>query len=152
MIPELTSDQRMFLAHFVGQFEGCRTEAYQDLIGVWTIGYGHTGEDVHEGLHWSPAECLNVFAKDLELYEKRVAELLEVETTVPQLVAMISLAYNIGVHAFSTSHVRHYHNMSMHQDAANCFTLFDMAGGRVVAGLVKRRNLEADLYLKPTLT
>lgn len=47
------------------EFEGCRLEAYQDQGGVWTIGYGHTGPDVHEGLTWTQEQADEAQKKDL---------------------------------------------------------------------------------------
>lgn len=48
------------------QDEGMRLEAYQDSGGVWTIGIGHTGPEVHEGLVWTREQCIVAFQKDLE--------------------------------------------------------------------------------------
>lgn len=49
---------------FTKKNEGCRLAAYQDTLGVWTIGYGHTGPDIYDGLIWTQAECDAVFNDD----------------------------------------------------------------------------------------
>jgi lysozyme len=67
-------------------------------------------------------------------------------TTDNQFSAMVSLAYNIGVGAFARSTVARKHNEGDHQAAAEAFALWNKAGGRVLAGLVRRRKEEADLY------
>lgn len=132
----------------IRRFEGCRLRAYQDLVGVWTIGWGET-LGVAPGMVWSQRQA------DTEL-EQRVAQfLLSVFKRCPALylepppraAACTSLAYNIGLGAFGASSVC---RKTMAQDlagAADSFLLWDKAGGRRVAGLTRRRGAERALYL-----
>jgi lysozyme len=60
---------------------------------------------------------------------------------------MVSLAYNIGMAAFGRSSVLHRHNAGAHDKAADAFLLWNKAGGKVLPGLVRRRNAERALYL-----
>ena len=69
--------------------------------------------------------------------------------TENQFSAMVSLAYNIGPGNFINSSVLVNHMLDKFEEAADCFLLWDKAGGRVLDGLVRRRNAERDLYLTP---
>ncbi|MBR4736258.1 MAG: lysozyme, partial [Rhodocyclaceae bacterium] len=81
----------------IARAEGLRLDAYQDVAGVWTIGRGHTGQDVRAGLRWSLDHADEVFLQDVTATAQAVSKLLEGCTQTPQAAgAMVSLAYNIG--------------------------------------------------------
>jgi lysozyme len=130
--------------------EGLRLSAYQDSIGVFTIGYGHIGEDVHPGLQISEAQAEAFLRQDLEQFEAGVSDALNknVSTTDNQYSAMVLLAFNIGLSNFVNSKVLREHNAGNHQAAADAFLMWDKAGGRVFDGLSRRRQSERDLYLQ----
>ena len=132
----------------IKRFEGLRTEAYDDGFGTWTIGYGHTA-GVVPGQRISPAEAERILADDLTTFEARVRQLCTEPPNSNQLAAMVSLAFNIGVGAFQRSTALRKHNARDYVGAAEAFKLFRRAGGREVAGLLRRRNAEAALYLTP---
>lgn len=126
--------------------------AYQDIAGVWTIGYGHTGPDVHEGLTWTIGDALAALADDVAPV---LAAVVGWNARHPwgrgQVVAMVSLAYNIGLGGFHGSSVLRYHNAGDFRAAADSFLLWDKAhiDGtlRVVPGLLNRRHIERREYL-----
>ncbi|MGL5318584.1 MAG: lysozyme [Bacteroidales bacterium] len=128
-------------------FEGCRLSAYQCSAGRWTIGYGHTGEDVVEGLQISQARATDLLMWDVN----QVLKLLRAEIRVPlrqcQLDALVSLGYNIGVNALRKSTLlrlvnRNPEDLNIHGE----FERWIHSSGEVVPGLVRRRKAEAKLY------
>lgn len=135
----------------IAQFEGCRLEAYQDVVGVWTIGYGDTGPSVYRGVTITQEEA------DRRLQERVTNEfgagveraVGDAPMTDNQYGAMVSLAYNIGLGAFRRSSVLRFHRIGDYASAARSFGKWNMASGRVFAGLVRRRKAEAELYNTP---
>src|SRR5690606_32706652 len=82
-------------------FEGLRLRAYRDPVGVWTIGYGHTGPDVHEGLVWSQAQADKALRERLAReFVPGVLAVIRRSMRQCELDAMVDLAYNVGVGAF----------------------------------------------------
>lgn len=79
--------------------EGCRSDAYLDTRGIWTIGIGHTGPEVHEGLTWSDAQISEQFAKDYQKAHDGIkAELPWFDQLDPVRQAyVISMAFQMGV-------------------------------------------------------
>lgn len=135
--------------NLVRRFEGCRLRSYQDVVGIWTIGWGET-LDVAEGMVWSQQQA------DTAL-ERRVAQfLLGVLKRCPPLhlappqrtAACVSLAYNIGLGAFGASSVCRNTIRQDYLGAADSFLLWDKAGGRKVTGLTRRREAERAVYLE----
>jgi lysozyme len=134
----------------IQSFEGCRLSAYDDGVGVMTIGYGHTGKDVKAGMRISQAEADELLEKDLERFEKAVEKAVKGAsggTNQSQFDAMVSLAFNIGAAAFAKSSVCSAHNAGDEEKAGASFLLWDKAGGRKLKGLERRRRAESDLYL-----
>ena len=134
--------------------EGLRLNAYLDGGGVWTIGFGHTGKDVHEGMSITPGEAERLLMVDLCWAEAGVDALTrDVPTSDCQFAAMVLLAYNIGfgdppkVSGFKTSTVLKMHRLGNYPKAANAFLLWKYDNGRVVQGLINRREMERSLYL-----
>ena len=128
-------------------FEGCRLEAYDDGGGVWTIGYGHT-LGVHKGDIWVQETADFWLKREVDTTHKAVLARLTTPVSGNQLAAMISLCYNIGVGAFAASTVLAKHNDSEWQTAADAFLLWDKQNGKVLNGLVRRRETERSLYLR----
>ena len=130
------------------EFEGFKTDAYQDIVGVWTIGYGFT-DNVKPGDKLTRAQADKYLLKELKTYEAAVKSTCTLEPNENQLAAMTCLAWNIGKDGFKKSTVVKAHNRGDFQDAARAFGLWKKAGGKVVSGLVRRRVAEASLYLTP---
>lgn len=130
--------------------EGVRLTAYQDVVGVWTIGYGWTGPvdgvAIHKGMTITMDKAEALLRLGVERFARDV-EAACVTATDTQFAAMVSLAYNIGINAFRRSSVLKHHRRGDHQRAADAFLLWIKAGGKVVKGLRTRRMRERRLYL-----
>ena len=137
----------------IEQFEGLRLTAYQDVVGVWTIGYGHTGPDVTPGLTITQAQADLLMAGDLHKFEINVAVMVgQSATTQNQFDALVSFSYNLGAGALAQSHLLVYHKAGQYEQAADEFPKWDHAGGEVLSGLLRRREWERTLYLTPETT
>lgn len=130
----------------VKKWEGCRLEAYRCAAGVWTIGYGHT-KGVAEGMRISQAEAERMLAEDLARYERSVRGMLKVSQSDRQVDALVSLAYNIGVGALQRSTLLKKINGRSGDEAIKAeWMRWDRAGGKVLAGLKRRREDEVRHY------
>ena len=133
----------------IKKFEGLRTRVYKCPAGVWTQGYGHTGPDVTPGaddINEREAEML--LHGDLIQFEHGVETLLDGAPVSPaQFSAMVCLAFNIGLGNFRKSSVLKFHKAGDYPAAANAFLLWNKAGGKILPGLVTRRNAERALYV-----
>jgi lysozyme len=129
--------------------EGCKLTAYVCPAGKWTIGYGDTGPHVLPGLTITQEEAESLLANRLEReFEAGVLKLIgDTPTTEHQFSALVSLAYNIGLGALRRSTVLKRHCEGDYAGAAKAFAMWNQGGGRVLAGLVRRRKEEANLYL-----
>lgn len=83
--------------------EGKRNRAYKDSVGVWTIGVGHTGPEVYDGLYWTDDQVQDALRKDVERFERAVLEAVKVEIDQYQFDALVSFAFNVGATAFKKS-------------------------------------------------
>ncbi len=133
----------------IKEFEGFRNAAYQDVVGVWTIGYGFT-EGVKPGQRMTLGQASARLATELARYESAVLAACKVPPNQNQFDALCSLAWNIGPGAIARSSVIKAHNRGDVQSAARAFGLWNKAGGKEWPGLTRRRAAEAALYLKPT--
>lgn len=132
----------------IKSFEGLKLDAYQDIVGVWTIGYGHTAS-AKSGKTITQAEADALLARDLELFEATIRQRVKVDLNQNEFDALVSLAFNIGVGAFQRSTLLRMLNNSVPRgEVAIQFLRWVKAGGNTVAGLVRRRRAEADLFLK----
>lgn len=131
----------------IKQFEGFRQNAYQDVVGVWTIGYGFT-KDVKAGDIISRAQADERLAEELREYEQAVMRATGGDVTQSQFDALVSFAFNVGIKGMSGSSVIKAHRRKDYQAAARAFALWNKAGGKVWPGLTRRRAAEAALYLE----
>ena len=136
----------------IKRFEGLELQSYQDVAGIWTIGYGHTGPEVGPGMVISEAQAEALLIEDLERFERGVASAVAVPITQTQFDALVSLAYNIGVGGFSRSTAVKRLNKGDFEGAAEAITWWNKAtvNGRKqpVLGLTRRRAAEAALFLQ----
>ncbi len=133
-------------------FEGLELEAYDDGVGVWTIGFGTTkypnGIRVKKGDTCTLDQARVYMQHDLKVFERAVREAVLVPLNQNQFDALVSLAYNIGANAFKKSTLVKRLNEGHYQSAANQFDVWVNAGGKRMEGLVKRRAREKALFLK----
>ncbi len=132
------------------QFEGLRLTAYQDSVGVWTIGYGHTGPDVYPGLTITQIEAETLLLKDVSTAAGSVNRLVTVPIDQDEFDALVDFVFNLGTAAFAGSTLLRDLNASNLAGAAAQFQNWDHAGGRVLAGLLQRRLAEAKLFQSDT--
>lgn len=133
----------------VTKFEGCKLQAYQDDVGVWTIGWGHTGADVNQSLSWTQAQADAQLGSDLNKAEQQVRTMVHSAIGVQSFGALTSFTYNLGSGTLQRSSVLLPSiNNSRHIDAAKAFLAFDRSGTTESKGLLRRRLLEASTYLE----
>lgn len=156
----------------IKSFEGIRDgdkltpnfDAYLCPANYWTIGYGHVvrsgGVMLHGPENKAKArqaypngltleQCENLLAEDLTGYCRAVESLVKVPISDNQFAALVSLSYNIGQGAFSKSTLLMRLNRCDYSGAAEQFERWNKAGGKVLAGLTRRRIAEKTLFLKP---
>ena len=161
--------------NLIKSFEGIRDgdkttpnlDAYLDPVGIWTIGYGHAltrngeflrGEGDRQAARnlypngLTHAQCDELLRKDLESRCKQVESAIIINVTDNQFAACVSLAFNIGISAFTHSTLLSYLNLGQYTKAADQFLVWDKAtvGGKkvVLPGLKRRRIAEKELFLK----
>jgi lysozyme len=130
----------------IKSFEGLRLKAYRDAVGILTIGYGHTGREVTDGLAISQMQAEDLLRGDLMRFEDGVRQHAGAATQ-NQFDAMVSLAFNVGVTAFANSTLVRKHRGRDFDGAADEFLRWNRAGGRPLPGLIRRRQAERRLYL-----
>lgn len=132
-------------------FEGCKLKAYQDIAGVWTIGFGHTSAagapHVTPDLAITDTGAHKLLKSDLVKYEAAVDRAVKPKISANQRGALVSLCYNIGLDAFVKSTCVKRINVGDMQGAAEALTWWNKAGGEVVKGLVRRREAERKLFV-----
>lgn len=128
------------------RFEGFRSNAYLDIAGVPTIGFGFT-EGVKLGDTITLAEATARLATEVHRFEDRVLALCSNTPTPDQLAAFTCFAYNIGVGGFAGSTALRMHNAGNYTAAGNALLMWDKCRGLVVPGLLRRREAERALYL-----
>jgi lysozyme len=128
----------------VKEFEGCRLTAYKDIAGVWTIGYGHTGKDVYEGLVWTQQQADDAIEHDLAAAAALLAMYSPGLTDGP-LAALTDFVFNLGIGNYRTSNLCKCVNAQAWQAAKAQLLLWDHSNGQVVPGLLRRREAEAEL-------
>lgn len=132
---------------FIKRHEGVRYSAYRDSVGVWTIGVGHTGPDVHEGLVIDDDEVDRLLRNDLAIAETCVEDHVHQPLNQNQFDALVSFVFNLGCRNFATSTLLNLINGGDLEAAAGQFMRWNKAGGRILAGLTQRRRDESELFL-----
>jgi lysozyme len=135
-------------ADLIKKYEGCRLKAYKCPADVWTIGFGHTG-NVKEGQTITQAQADAFFDKDIQRFVDGVNEIVKVEINQNQFDALVSFAYNCGLVALQKSTLLKYVNGEKFVLASKEFDRWNKGGGKVLQGLVRRRNDEQALFEKP---
>ncbi|HFQ7875731.1 TPA: lysozyme [Enterobacter hormaechei] len=135
----------------IKQFEGCKLTAYQDSVGIWTIGYGWTqpvdGKPIRAGMTIKQETAERLLKTGLVSYEIDVSRLVKVSLTQGQFDALVSFTYNLGARSLSTSTLLRKLNAGDYAGAADEFLRWNKAGGKVLNGLTRRREAERALFL-----
>jgi lysozyme len=133
----------------IARFEGVRLKAYDDGVGVWTIGYGHTGQDVHPGLTITMKRARELLRQDLSGAEKAVNQTVKRPLNQSQFDALVSLVFNTGP-------------LPLTKTLGSCLNKGDVRGasgefpkwckatknGQLITldGLVRRRKAEREMF------
>lgn len=129
-------------------FEGCRLTAYQDQVDVWTIGYGHTaGGHVRKGDRCTQEQAEAWLVEDVQSCVDAINREAGVTLTQGQFDALVDFAFNLGIGALLRSTLWRKLNACDIAGAAEEFHKWDMAGGKHVPGLLRRRLSEKDRFL-----
>lgn len=138
----------------IKQYEGCKLTAYQDIVGIWTIGYGTTaaadlGIIPSRGLTITQERAEDLLRQGVDKFAATVDAMVTTKVNQNQRGAIICLSYNIGPNAFAKSTVLRELNAGNFDKAAAAFRMWNKAGGEVIKGLVNRREAEIKLFLTP---
>lgn len=133
----------------VGAWEGLRTYAYRDIVGVPTVCFGET-RGVKMGDRYTVEECKAMLGDGLAEFETGMRKCLRTPDAIPakSYVAFLSLSYNIGTGAFCRSTLVRKLNAGDVRAACNELTKWNRAGGRVIKGLTRRRADEKRICLE----
>lgn len=144
----VTSDRGVRL---IKNWEGLRLEAYKDAVGVWTIGYGHTGtvggQPVGPGMRITEFQAEQILRSDLGRFERGVQAVLARPASQDQFDAFVALAFNIGVGGFQGSSVVKRFNQGDLGGCIRAFLLWIRGGGQILEGLVNRRAAEVARFV-----
>jgi lysozyme len=137
--------------------EGYVLHPYRDPAGVWTIGVGSTrdmnGRPVTaQTQRITSVEAMQLLERDLRSALQAVQAAVRVPLSDDEEAALIDFIYNVGAGAFDASTLLRKLNAGDYEGAADQFQLWDLAGGRVLAGLCRRRAAEKAEFLKPDAT
>ncbi len=134
----------------IKKYEGCRLESYKCPAGVWTIGYGHTGnvngKSITMGMTITELMAETLLTIDLQRFEYAINK-LNLDLKQNQFDALISFVFNIGIGAFEKSTMLKLLNVGNYDGAANQFDCWIYANGKKLAGLIKRRADEKKLSI-----
>ena len=132
--------------NLIKDFEGRRLNAYQDAVGVWTIGYGHT-QTAYPGQRITEAGATELLRYDVGRFERAVEQAVQVPISDNQFAALVSFAFNVGSGALNSSTLLRRLNAGDTYGAANEFLRWNRAGGQELYGLTRRREEERALFL-----
>ena len=130
----------------IKHFEGCELNAYKCPAGVWTIGYGHI-KGVSEGMSITQEQADQMLLDELKEYENYINELVTVNLSQNQFDALVSWVYNLGPANLSASTMLKVLNSGEYEDVPAQMKRWNKAGGKVLEGLIRRREAEACLFV-----
>ncbi len=133
--------------NLIKSFEGCRLTSYRDVAGIWTIGYGHTG-NIAPGMCISQEQAEAFLKSDLARFEECVNRCVTVPLTQDMFDALVSFTYNVGTGALQRSTLLCKLNRGDTEGAAKEFDKWVHAGKKIFPGLVRRRREEKELFLR----
>ena len=141
--------------NLIKRWEGCKLKAYKCSAGVWTVGYGLTTSagfiEVGPDTTITQAEADWYFEKVIEKFLAEITPAITAPINENELGAFTSLAYNIGPTAFRGSSALRHFNAGNKDRVPTSIRMWRKAGGKVVKGLINRREAEVDLFLTPVI-
>lgn len=137
------SDQ---LIEQIKQFEGFRENAYICPAGIKTIGYGHVLADNDNRKKIASSEAEELLMQDIKKVELSIERNIKVGLTQGQFDALVSFTFNVGSASLQRSTIRQKVNRQEHEDVPPEIKRWIFAGGRILSGLVNRREIEANMY------
>ena len=129
----------------IKKFEGCELEAYKCAAGVLTIGYGHT-KGVTEGMQITKAQADEMLVEELATYESYVSDAVENQLDQCMFDALVSWTYNLGPTNLLSSTMLKVLNTGEYEEVPAQLKRWNKASGKVLEGLVRRREAEALLF------
>lgn len=131
--------------NLIKKFESLKLNAYLCPAGIWTIGYGHTG-NVKEGDLITKEIADELLIKDVEIFENKVKRNIKVELNQNQFDALVSYFFNIG---YSEEMIKLVNQKASNERIRNWLeNHYITANGKILEGLKLRRKAEADLFCK----
>tara|TARA_B100000900_G_scaffold390162_1_gene383640 strand:- start:249 stop:692 length:444 start_codon:yes stop_codon:yes gene_type:complete len=129
----------------IKKFEGCELEAYKCAAGVWTIGYGST-KGVKESDSITQEDADKLLMDELKEYESYVNDFVEVNLEQNQFDSLCSFCYNLGPQSLKSSTLLKVLNAKDYEGVPAQIKRWNKAGGKVLQGLIRRREAEALLF------
>ena len=129
----------------IKKFEGCETSAYQDSVGVWTIGFGHT-KGVEEGQTCSIEDAESMLADEMDEYEGYINNMVKVELQQHEFDSLVAWVYNLGPTNLSESTMLKVLNGGQFDRVPDEMNRWTRAGGEILEGLVRRRQAESLMF------
>eukprot|EP01080_Neovahlkampfia_damariscottae_P010281 gene10281-2700_t len=127
-------------------FEGLRLCKYKDPVGIWTICYGHVLKEPNRWNCVTEAKCTEILRSDLQRFEKCVSSAVKVPLNSNQFSALVSFSFNVGCGALQGSTLLKLLNQRNYKEVCPQLKRWIYAGGRILPGLVRRRNAECTLF------
>jgi lysozyme len=127
--------------------EGVRYEAYKDVVGIWTVCHGHTGNDIMLGKTYTETECRGLLNKDLATVARQINPYIKVSIPETTRGALYSFVYNVGAGNFKTSTLLRTINQGDMKGVCEQLRRWTYAGGKQWKGLVTRREIEREVCL-----
>jgi lysozyme len=136
--------------NLIKKWEGFKSKAYRDSVGIWTVGYGQTGHNINSNTKITLEEAENFLINHLKNVEDVINNRVKVPITQNQFDALCSFLYNIGTSKFTEENctLLRLINQGNYRGAAEEFPKWNRAGGKILQGLTNRRLDERELFLK----
>ena len=139
----------------IKRWEGCKLTGYKCSAGIWTVGYGLTSRagfiEVGPDTTITQAEADWYLEQVIEKFLAEIKPAITADINENELGAFTSLAYNIGPTGFRKSSALRHFNAGNKDRVPKSMRMWNKAGGKVVKGLVNRREAEVDLFLTPVI-
>lgn len=129
----------------IKKFEGCKLQSYKCAAGVWTIGYGHT-KFVEEHQEITQEEADSILLTDLKVYEDAIKKAVTVPLHQHQFDSLVSWTFNLGGANLNASTMLKVLNKGEYEEVPAQIKRWNKAGGKVLQGLIRRREAEALLF------